>query len=63
MEFTMSDQQDDGQAPASDNQKRPAQQTDESSGGAIKQPQNARDMKRDLSQGAEPSTAGSSRRR
>ena len=52
-----------GRGPQSNDDKRPARQTGETSGGAIKQPQHALDRARDIPRGAEPSTGDASRRR
>jgi hypothetical protein len=59
----MSQDQGGGRGPQPDDDKRPARQTDETAGGAIKQPQQGADQKRDLNRGAEPSTGDAARRR
>ena len=59
----MSDDKGGGRGPQADDGKRPAQQTDEKSGGAIKQPQQQGGERWDIARGAEPSTGDSARRR
>jgi hypothetical protein len=61
----MSDNKGGGRGPQPDNDKKPAQQTDESAGN-IKGPQEEGNRQRerwDISRGAEPSSMGSARNR
>ena len=55
-----------GRGPEPDDTRKPADQTGESAGGAIKRPQqsgNQTDGRWDIARGSEPSTGGSARRR